>query len=85
MIKGKAVDFCCSWSSYSPFRKLDQSFLCHSLSDPSRSTLPRMQIAALTVKKTTSCSSTRYTRDHISLAFGDAYGNQVYAPRIDNP
>ncbi|KAJ9179052.1 hypothetical protein P3X46_010876 [Hevea brasiliensis] len=36
-----------------------------------------MQIAALTVKKTTSCSSTRYTRDHISLAFGDAYGNQT--------
>ncbi|EEF44784.1 embryo-specific protein ATS3B [Ricinus communis] len=38
-----------------------------------------------TVKITTSCSSTRYTRDQISLAFGDAYGNQVYAPRLDDP
>ncbi|KAF2299655.1 hypothetical protein GH714_002230 [Hevea brasiliensis] len=36
-----------------------------------------------TVQITTSCSSTRYTRDHISLAFGDAYGNQV-VPIIDN-
>jgi len=25
----------------------------------------------------TSCSSTKYTRDQISIAFGDAYGNQV--------
>ncbi|EPS71144.1 hypothetical protein M569_03619, partial [Genlisea aurea] len=33
----------------------------------------------------TSCSSTRYTRDRISLAFGDAYGNQIYAPRLDDP
>ncbi|KAB2598569.1 hypothetical protein D8674_001489 [Pyrus ussuriensis x Pyrus communis] len=34
---------------------------------------------------TTSCSSTRYTRDQISLSFGDAYGNQIYAPRLDDP
>ncbi|XVF24802.1 hypothetical protein REPUB_Repub13aG0159100 [Reevesia pubescens] len=33
----------------------------------------------------TSCSSPSYTRDQISLAFGDAYGNQVYAPRLDDP
>ncbi|KAI4355737.1 hypothetical protein L6164_004484 [Bauhinia variegata] len=38
-----------------------------------------------TVKIKTSCSSTRYTRDQISLSFGDAYGNQVYAPRLDDP
>lgn len=38
-----------------------------------------------TVRITTSCSSTRYTRDQISLSFGDAYGNQVYAPRLDDP
>ncbi|OWM81834.1 embryo-specific protein ATS3B-like [Punica granatum] len=38
-----------------------------------------------TVRIKTSCSSTSYTRDQISLAFGDAYGNQVYAPRIDDP
>ncbi|XWS37729.1 hypothetical protein CRYUN_Cryun19dG0070000 [Craigia yunnanensis] len=43
----------------------------------------------------TSCSSTSYTRDQISIAFGDAYGNQVFvivspdnqisAPRLDDP
>ncbi|PIN00132.1 hypothetical protein CDL12_27367 [Handroanthus impetiginosus] len=33
----------------------------------------------------TSCSSTPYTTDKISLAFGDAYGKEVYAPRIDDP
>lgn len=38
-----------------------------------------------TASITTSCSSTTYTRDQISLAFGDAYGNQVYAPRLDDP
>ncbi|PIN17187.1 hypothetical protein CDL12_10146 [Handroanthus impetiginosus] len=37
------------------------------------------------VRIRTSCSSPRYTRDRISLAFGDAYGNQVYAPRLDDP
>uniref|UniRef100_A0A7N0VCW9 Uncharacterized protein n=1 Tax=Kalanchoe fedtschenkoi TaxID=63787 RepID=A0A7N0VCW9_KALFE len=40
---------------------------------------------SFTVVITTSCSSTSYTRDQISLAFGDAYGNQVYAPRLDDP
>ncbi|KAL1551397.1 embryo-specific protein ATS3B-like [Salvia divinorum] len=40
---------------------------------------------SFTVVIRTSCSSTRYTRDHISLAFGDAYGTQVYAPHLDNP
>ncbi|KAL5195128.1 Embryo-specific protein ATS3B [Glycine soja] len=34
---------------------------------------------------TTSCSSPRYTRDQISISFGDAYGNQIYAPRLDDP
>ncbi|KDP22370.1 hypothetical protein JCGZ_26201 [Jatropha curcas] len=33
----------------------------------------------------TSCSSPKYTRDQISLSFGDAYGNQIYAPRLDDP
>ncbi|GMN40886.1 hypothetical protein TIFTF001_010100 [Ficus carica] len=34
---------------------------------------------------TTSCSSPAYTRDEISISFGDAYGNQIYAPRLDDP
>ncbi|XP_009588060.1 embryo-specific protein ATS3A-like [Nicotiana tabacum] len=37
----------------------------------------------LTIK--TSCSSPKYTRDRVSIAFGDAYGFEVYAPRLDNP
>ncbi|KAJ4706151.1 Embryo-specific [Melia azedarach] len=38
-----------------------------------------------TVIITTSCSSTKYPRDQISIAFGDGYGNQIYAPRLDDP
>ncbi|KAG4961619.1 hypothetical protein JHK82_038301 [Glycine max] len=38
-----------------------------------------------TVSIKTSCSSPPYTRDYISLAFGDAYGYQVYVPRLDGP
>lgn len=38
-----------------------------------------------TVTIKTSCSSPSYTRDKVSLAYGDAYGNEVYAQRIDNP
>ncbi|KAG6606794.1 Embryo-specific protein ATS3B, partial [Cucurbita argyrosperma subsp. sororia] len=38
-----------------------------------------------TVTIKTSCGSPVYTRDQISIAFGDAYGNQVYIPRIDDP
>uniref|UniRef100_A0A2P2IQX2 Embryo-specific protein ATS3B n=1 Tax=Rhizophora mucronata TaxID=61149 RepID=A0A2P2IQX2_RHIMU len=34
---------------------------------------------------TTSCSSPKYTGDQISLSFGDAYGNQIYVPRLDDP
>nr|XP_043616968.1 embryo-specific protein ATS3A-like [Erigeron canadensis] len=43
------------------------------------------QTCSFSVKITTSCSSVSYTRDEISISFGDAYGNQVYAPRIDDP
>nr|UCJ02214.1 ATS3-like protein [Euphorbia tirucalli] len=35
------------------------------------------------VEIVTSCGSPVYTRDHISIAFGDAYNNQVYVPRLD--
>ncbi|KAK7325239.1 hypothetical protein VNO77_29398 [Canavalia gladiata] len=38
-----------------------------------------------TVTIKTSCKSPSYTRDQISLSFGDAYGYQVYVPRLDNP
>uniref|UniRef100_A0A7N0ZYH9 Embryo-specific protein 3 n=1 Tax=Kalanchoe fedtschenkoi TaxID=63787 RepID=A0A7N0ZYH9_KALFE len=38
-----------------------------------------------TVVIKTSCSSPSYTRDRVSLAFGDQYGNEVYAARLDDP
>ncbi|EEF37933.1 conserved hypothetical protein [Ricinus communis] len=38
-----------------------------------------------TVVVKTSCSSSSYTRDKISLAFGDSYGNEVYLKRLDDP
>ncbi|KAI3891010.1 hypothetical protein MKW98_007315 [Papaver atlanticum] len=42
-------------------------------------------VCSYTVAIKTSCSSTRITRDQISLSFSDAHGNQVYAPRLDDP
>ncbi|KAK4362197.1 hypothetical protein RND71_017438 [Anisodus tanguticus] len=48
-------------------------------------TLQQNARCSFTVSIRTSCSSPTLTRDQISLAFGDAYGNQVYAPRLDDP
>ncbi|CAN4086387.1 unnamed protein product [Withania somnifera] len=48
-------------------------------------TLHQNARCSFTVNIRTSCSSPALTRDQISLAFGDAYGNQVYAPRLDDP
>uniref|UniRef100_A0A5B7BNY7 Embryo-specific protein ATS3B n=1 Tax=Davidia involucrata TaxID=16924 RepID=A0A5B7BNY7_DAVIN len=48
-------------------------------------TTQNVRSCSFTVSIRTSCSSTRFTRDQISLSFGDAYGNQVYAPRLDDP
>lgn len=42
-----------------------------------KSVIQNANSCSYTVEVSTSCSSTRYTRDQISLAFGDAYGNQV--------
>lgn len=39
--------------------------------------LQNARSCSYTVTVTTSCSSPDYTRDQISLSFGDAYGNQV--------
>ncbi|KAE9592626.1 hypothetical protein Lal_00028743 [Lupinus albus] len=33
----------------------------------------------------TSCSSPKFTTDEISIVFGDAYGNQVYGPKLSDP
>ncbi|XP_044467694.1 embryo-specific protein ATS3B [Mangifera indica] len=47
--------------------------------------IQNLRSCSYTVVITTSCSSSKYTRDQISLAFGDAYGNQIYSPRLDDP
>ncbi|CAK9158439.1 unnamed protein product [Ilex paraguariensis] len=48
-------------------------------------TTQNLGACSYTVIITTSCSSPKYTYDQISLAFGDAYGYQVYVPRLDDP
>ncbi|PON50940.1 Embryo-specific [Parasponia andersonii] len=59
----------------------------HSLSsfNPNNTQLQNRGTCSYTVSIKTSCSSTKYTRDRISLSFGDAYGNQVYAPGLEDP
>ncbi|KAJ4840547.1 hypothetical protein Tsubulata_047320 [Turnera subulata] len=52
---------------------------------PINTTTENANACPYTITVRTSCSSTRYTRDRISLAFGDAYGYQVYVPRLDDP
>ncbi|CAF2093704.1 hypothetical protein BRARA_E00222 [Brassica rapa] len=42
-------------------------------------------VCSYTVIIKTSCSSVSYTRDKISIAFGDVYGNEVYVKRLDDP
>ncbi|VYS55188.1 unnamed protein product [Arabidopsis thaliana] len=49
---------------------------------------PKLENAAVcsyTVIIKTSCSSVSYTRDKISISFGDVYGNEVYVKRLDDP
>ncbi|CAN0900230.1 Embryo-specific protein ATS3A [Linum grandiflorum] len=46
---------------------------------------PPPNSCSYTVTIKTSCASPSYTRDQISLAFGDSSGNEVYANRIDDP
>ncbi|KAJ6671987.1 hypothetical protein OIU85_013342 [Salix viminalis] len=69
--------------------KADQSIISHLQPQPlesfNLSLIQNVGSCYYTVVITTSCSSPRYTRDQISIAFGDAYGNQIYAPRLDDP
>lgn len=46
-------------------------------------TLKSVETCDFSVTIVTSCSSPSPTRDQVSLTFGDAYGNQVYAPLHD--
>ncbi|XP_030473290.1 embryo-specific protein ATS3B-like [Syzygium oleosum] len=57
----------------------------HALPSFNLSYIQKVGSCSYTVVIATSCSSPSYTRDQISIAFGDAYGNQIYAPRLDDP
>ncbi|CAL0324159.1 unnamed protein product [Lupinus luteus] len=64
------------------------SFSLASLPQPNHSFNPNKNqggTCSYTVTIKTSCSSPSKTKDQIALAFGDAYGHQVYAPRLDDP
>ncbi|XP_050215129.1 embryo-specific protein ATS3A-like [Mercurialis annua] len=71
------------------------SIICTSLPNPQpHDTFRPKSIQAVTANARscsytivirTSCSSSSYTRDHISLAFGDSYGHEVYLKRLDDP
>lgn len=67
----------------------DQSIISHLQPQPLESfNLSLVQNAGscyYTVVISTSCSSPSYTRDQIGISFGDAYGNQIYTPRLDDP
>ncbi|KAL5729607.1 Embryo-specific protein ats3a [Ranunculus cassubicifolius] len=62
---------------------IEQPQLLKSLEIQNPQKTPNACSYTVTIK--TSCSSTSFTRDKISISFGDAYGYQVYAPRIDDP
>ncbi|KAK9149649.1 hypothetical protein Scep_008406 [Stephania cephalantha] len=67
-----------------PTPQLNTSFnLTTTTTSPSSSSLSSSCSYRVSIK--TSCSSTSFTRDRISLAFGDFYHNEVYAARLDNP
>ncbi|OAY52827.1 embryo-specific protein ATS3B [Manihot esculenta] len=86
MIRGKAVTillflpFIFTLARARPIIRLPRPFRSFKIN-----TTQNANSCSYTVEVSTSCSSTRYTRDQISLAFGDAYGNQVYVPRLDDP
>ncbi|GLJ31730.1 hypothetical protein SUGI_0638090 [Cryptomeria japonica] len=45
----------------------------------------KLESCSYTVQIKTSCSAFAGTDDRISIAFGDAFGNQVYVARLDDP
>lgn len=61
------------------------SLTISKINGSSTTTTQKVGSCSYRVVFTTSCSSPSYTRDRISLAFGDAYRNEVYAPRLDDP
>ncbi|CAI0404297.1 unnamed protein product [Linum tenue] len=52
----------------------------HAIDSFNLSLIQNVGSCSYTVVISTSCSSPVYTRDQISIAFGDAYGNQISGP-----
>ncbi|KAF2318047.1 hypothetical protein GH714_041378 [Hevea brasiliensis] len=63
----------------------DLSQLLQNVRDKLNKVAEAAKSCPYTVTIKTSCSSSSYTRDKISLAFGDSYGNEVYVKRLDDP
>ncbi|KAJ1413399.1 PLAT/LH2 domain superfamily [Sesbania bispinosa] len=63
------------------FSKLNKTL--HQLNETRRELDGGDCVYLVTIK--TSCSSPSYTRDRISLLFGDADGSQIYVPKLDDP
>ncbi|KAI3993434.1 hypothetical protein MKX01_034062 [Papaver californicum] len=61
-----------------------RSFQIQNNNNPNQkiSTAAEANACSYTVAVKTSCSSTRFTRDQISLAFGDAFGNKLDDPSL---
>ncbi|KAJ6747276.1 HEME OXYGENASE 1 CHLOROPLASTIC-RELATED [Salix koriyanagi] len=64
---------------------LSLNLLPHALKSFNPKNIQAANSCPYTLVIKTSCSSTTYTRDKISLAFGDSYGNEVYIKRLDDP
>ncbi|XP_050226537.1 embryo-specific protein ATS3A-like [Mercurialis annua] len=70
------------------------SIICTSLSNPQphrafnpksiQGSTANARSCSYSVVIKTSCSSSSFTRDHISLAFGDSYAHEVYVKRLDD-
>ncbi|XP_019436360.1 PREDICTED: uncharacterized protein LOC109342809 isoform X2 [Lupinus angustifolius] len=84
------MDFLISIITFFIISSFSQANPIASIPQPNQSFNPNQILnqgssCSYTVTIKTSCSSPSQTRDQISLAFGDAYGYQVYAPRLDDP
>ncbi|KAJ6363201.1 hypothetical protein OIU78_003393 [Salix suchowensis] len=70
---------------FSHGRSLSLNLQPHALKSFNPKNIQAANSCPYTLVIKTSCSSTTYTRDKISLAFGDSYGNEVYIKRLDDP
>ncbi|XP_065865030.1 embryo-specific protein ATS3A-like [Euphorbia lathyris] len=88
MSKGRAITFLgllallFSLSECRPINNLPQTFTSFKVKNTTQSV---GRGCSYTVEIVTSCSSPRSTSDEISLVFGDAYENEVYIHRLNDP